>query len=151
MVTFHESPWMRRSQELVKQMMRRVEEAWPEVKDDHNLRRPIAFALLDLAQNQAYTELLQRRVQKLSEAVEELTINHTVSNVTTVSVGDVFNVLNISASPKIKSRQISAATALAILTLFLQAYATFHGPQDTQKPVATQTATPVAEETPAPG
>lgn len=129
--------------------MRELEAVWPAVRDDPEVRGPVALALVDVAMSRAYAEALAKREQKLKAEAERYAANPTIN----VHIGDVFNNVNIQLPSEVGKKRISAATAASIIAIFLAFPAFVNETKDLIQPAPsmTPTATPTAiPETPTP-
>jgi hypothetical protein len=89
--------------------MRDLEDAWPTVKDDPEIRGPIALALVYVAMSRAYAEALEKREQKL----EQDAAHYASKPMVNVNVGVVFNTVNIQLPDDVGRRWVKAGIAEA--------------------------------------
>lgn len=122
MATFQESPWMRRSGDLLREWMIEIETVWPEAKTEPEVRAPLAMLLLDLAMGQSLSEA---RIDRLERAVQELQARKAASPNETVQITTIFQTVDLPVNPPTKQPVMTIDRAIAILALLLSLLQTY--------------------------
>ncbi|MDA0168420.1 hypothetical protein OJ998_04915 [Solirubrobacter taibaiensis] len=165
------SPWLRRTQELLPEMMRRVEAIWPDVITDFRLRAEVGELLFQVASIHALKEADERRLKRAIEELETLrketpaatvavtnvfqtinniTVDHHVTIKDSISVTDNAAVSSITVNPAPRQPVMTVDRAIALLALLLSLLQTYAAlkPDEPAKPTPTHEQTVAQPERP---